>query len=135
MTKTLHVVGAAIIENGKMLAAQRAQGRSLGGLWEFPGGKIEPGESVDAAILRELQEEFGAKAEVTGHVAGMFSYEYDFGIVELQIAYVKLLSPIVKTIAHDELRWVTPTEASQLEWPPADVTPIKHLIETDFNSL
>src|SRR3954471_7122881 len=64
------VVGAAILENGRVLAARRARPPSLAGLWELPGGKVEQGESLATAAVREIEEELGCLIEVTGALDG-----------------------------------------------------------------
>jgi len=81
--KKIEVVGAIIINNNKLLAAQRAAGRSLGTLWEFPGGKIEPNESSKDALKRELSEEFGAKSTILKPFNINGDAKYDFGEVIL----------------------------------------------------
>ena len=129
----IQVVGAIIIKDHKLLAAQRASNRVLGGYWEFPGGKIEPSETPEAAMSRELKEEFGAKATVFEKFSIDGIAELEFGEVILHCYYVRLDSNISKTIAHDELRWVTPDEALALYWAPSDVAVIKALAKTGFN--
>ncbi|AKP03059.1 (deoxy)nucleoside triphosphate pyrophosphohydrolase [Companilactobacillus pabuli] len=129
----IQVVGAIIIKDHKLLAAQRASNRVLGGYWEFPGGKIEPSETPEAAMSRELKEEFGAKATVFEKFSIDGIAELEFGEVILHCYYVRLDSNISKTIAHDELRWVTPDEALALDWAPSDVAVIKALAKTGFN--
>lgn len=129
----IQVVGAIIIRDHKLLAAQRASNRVLGGYWEFPGGKIEPSESSENAMIRELKEEFGAKATVFEKFSIDGDAELKFGEVILHCYYVRLDSDITKTIAHDELRWVTPEEAIKLSWAPSDVAIIKELAKTGFN--
>ncbi|UOX36402.1 (deoxy)nucleoside triphosphate pyrophosphohydrolase [Weissella cibaria] len=133
MTKRIPVVGAAIIENGKLLAAKRTEGRSLGGYWEFPGGKIDSGETPEEALKREVFEEFGANATIFEKIEEPFEKEYDFGVVVLEILYVRLDSEITKTIEHEELRWVSEQEALELSWAPTDVPAIKELVERGFN--
>ncbi|MCS8561315.1 (deoxy)nucleoside triphosphate pyrophosphohydrolase [Weissella cibaria] len=133
MTKRIPVVGAAIIENGKLLAAKRTEGRSLGGYWEFPGGKIDSGETPEEALKREVFEEFGANATIFEKIDEPFEKEYDFGVVVLEILYVRLDSEITKTIEHEELRWVSEQEALELSWAPTDVPAIKELVERGFN--
>lgn len=129
----IQVVGAIIIKDHKLLAAQRAANRVLGGYWEFPGGKIEPSEEPKDAMARELQEEFGAKATVFEKFSIDGDAELTFGEVILHCYYVRLDSDITKTIAHDELRWVSPKEALELSWAPSDVAVIEALAKTGFN--
>lgn len=129
----IQVVGAIIIKDHKLLAAQRASNRVLGGYWEFPGGKIEPLETPENAMSRELREEFGARATVFEKFSIDGVAELEFGEIVLHCYYVRLDSEITKTIAHDGLRWVTPKEALSLSWAPSDVAVINALAETRFN--
>lgn len=128
----IQVVGAIILKDHKLLAAQRASNRVLGGYWEFPGGKIEPSEAPEKATARELSEEFGAQATVFDKFSIDGDAELTFGEVVLHCYYVRLDSDITKTIAHDELRWVTPKEALELSWAPSDVAVIEALAKTGF---
>lgn len=130
--KKIEVVGAIILKDHKLLAAQRAAGRSLGSLWEFPGGKIEPGETPEQALERELREEFGAESTIFEPFTINGDAKYDFGEIILYCYYVRLNSQIVKTIEHDELRWVNEKEAGELEWAPTDVPVIQELIKEGF---
>ncbi|MBM7543775.1 8-oxo-dGTP diphosphatase [Weissella beninensis] len=132
MKKEISVVGAAIIKDHKLLAAKRSVGRSLGGYWEFPGGKIEKDETAEAALKREIFEEFGAKSTILKKLDQIFSKEYDFGTVMLEVIYAELDSEIIKTIEHDELKWVSETEAQQLNWAPTDIPAIAELISKGF---
>lgn len=132
MIKEIPVVGAAILKNGKLLAAKRSSGRSLGGLWEFPGGKIEKDEIAALALKREIFEEFGAQSTIYQEFHDVFTKEYEFGKVILHVLYATLDSEITKTIEHEELRWVTTEEAMALEWAPTDVPAIEKLIERGF---
>ena len=90
MKKNIHVVGAVIIEDDKILCAQRGPSKSLPLKWEFPGGKIEAGETPQEALSREIKEEMQCKVEIGDQVEHTV-YEYDFGIVHLTTFYCKLL--------------------------------------------
>ena len=74
--KTINVVGAAIVKDGKVLCAQREKAESLAGFWEFPGGKIEPHETARQALHREIEEELLCEVEVANEVCTS-SYDYD----------------------------------------------------------
>lgn len=80
MKKEINVVGAVVTNDGKILSAQRSESMSLPGMWEFPGGKIEPGETPRAALVREMQEELLCTVVIGDEVAST-RYEYDFGFV------------------------------------------------------
>jgi 8-oxo-dGTP diphosphatase len=130
VTKQIHVVGAVIIRDGLVLCAQRGEGGSLAGLWEFPGGKIEPGESPAAALEREIAEELGCTIEV-GDLITTTSHEYEFGTVNLTTFYCRLTSGTPTTSEHAAIRWLPPTDLTTIEWAPADV-PAVHVIQADF---
>ncbi len=80
MAKRINVVGAVLTQGTKVLAAQRGEGMSLAGMWEFPGGKIEQGETPQEALRRELQEELLCTAEI-GEKVTTTEHDYDFGTV------------------------------------------------------
>ncbi|GAA1994425.1 (deoxy)nucleoside triphosphate pyrophosphohydrolase [Microbacterium pumilum] len=114
------VVGAVIIRDGFVLCAQRGSAGLLGGLWEFPGGKIEPGETPQQALVREIAEELDCFVSVGAEVA-LTHHQYEFGVVRLQTFYCQLLTGTPSATEHAELRWVAPTDLSALEWAPADI--------------
>ncbi|GAA2006779.1 (deoxy)nucleoside triphosphate pyrophosphohydrolase [Brevibacterium samyangense] len=126
MKKQINVVGAVIMANGEVLCAQRGPG-ALEGYWEFPGGKIEPGEQPEQALAREIREELECEVEVGEHV-DTTSYEYDFGIVTLSTYYCTLLSGTPVLTEHADVRWLAPADMTTLEWAPADVPAVEKII-------
>lgn len=129
--KTINVVGAAIVKDGKVLCAQRGEGRSLAGFWEFPGGKIEPHETARQALHREIEEELLCEVEVADEVCTS-SYDYDFGTVVLTSFVCHLLSGTPRLTEHHEIRWVAPAEMSALHWAPADREAVRLISAMDF---
>ncbi|MFY9713615.1 MAG: (deoxy)nucleoside triphosphate pyrophosphohydrolase [Microbacterium sp.] len=127
MGKTVNVVGAIIFRDGKALAARRGPTMSLPGLWEFPGGKIEPGESPQEALSREVAEELHCTIEVGEHVTAT-SHLYDFGTVVLTTFYARLSSGDPMATEHSELRWCTGPELNALEWAPADLPAVTEAV-------
>ena len=128
MSKQIYVVGAAILnENHQILASKRADDRILGTLWEFPGGKIEPGETPEQALTRELREEFNDQITVGPAVGPTSVYEYDFGTVHLTVFYARLESHHFDLVAHSELRWCNQAELGELTLAGADA-PIAKLV-------
>ena len=125
--KIVHVVGA-IIENetGKILCALRGPEMTLPNFWEFPGGKIEEGETKEAALKREIQEELGCTIEVFDQIEDT-TYEYEKFIVRLETFMSKVISGTPTLSEHAEIRWVSREELPSLNWAPADIPAIEKL--------
>ncbi|MDY7541178.1 MULTISPECIES: (deoxy)nucleoside triphosphate pyrophosphohydrolase [unclassified Cryobacterium] len=132
MKKRINVVGAVITRGQTILAAQRSSTMSLPGLWEFPGGKIEPNELPEQALIRELEEELLCSAEIGQHVETT-EHEYDFGIVILTTYYCSLVAGEPHLTEHSEIRWVPAAELDQLEWAPADIPAVERVMR-DFRA-
>ncbi|KRM96784.1 mutator MutT protein [Liquorilactobacillus aquaticus DSM 21051] len=130
--KDIYVVGAALLRNNRILAAKRNPDRMLGGMWEFPGGKIQGNETPQAALKRELAEEFSDKI-ITGPQAAMeVHHEYTFGTVNLKVYYAKLLTQNFNLIAHSQICWVQSSELKKLDWAPANWPIIEKIAKTDL---
>jgi len=127
MKKNIHVVGAVIIEKGKILCAQRGKNMSLPLLWEFPGGKIEKGESPNEALQREIKEEMLCEIDI-GEQVEHTVYEYDFGIVHLTTFKCKIIKGTPILTEHEAVKWLTPHELPLLDWAPADIPAINKLV-------
>jgi len=129
MSKLIDVTGAVIIRDGAVFAAQRGPGKALAGMWEFPGGKIEPGETPEESLARELKEELLVDAIVGDHVTTT-EYEYDFGTVRLS-TYLCVLSPDAEPTLteHADSRWIPLAELQELEWAPADIPAVNLIAE------
>jgi 8-oxo-dGTP diphosphatase len=120
VTRHIHVVGAVIIRDGLVLCAQRGATGALPGLWEFPGGKVEAGESPASALTREITEELGCTV-IVGEEVTTTKHEYDFGIVSLTTHYCELTAGGPQASEHAALAWRRPEELDSLEWAPADI--------------
>lgn len=115
MKKHIHVVGAIIIKNGKILCAQRGPAKSLPYKWEFPGGKVETGETPQKALKREILEEMRCNIEI-GKQLEHTVYEYDFVIVHLTTFYCKLQKGEPVFIEHVSIKWLPPNKLFSLDW-------------------
>lgn len=124
--RQIDVVGAVILNEGRILCAQRGPVGSLAGMWEFPGGKIERGESAQQALEREILEELGCTIAVR-ELINTASYGYDFGTVNLTTFYCELVSGQPNATEHSALEWRSPSELDDLEWAPADLPAVEQI--------
>ncbi len=116
----IRVVAGAIIADGQLLAARRGPGMSLAGLWELPGGKVEPGEGDRAALARELHEELAVQVQVGAHLAESL-HRYPSKTVRLIAYRCTLIAGTPRLSEHAELRWLTAGALQSVAWAPADV--------------
>ena len=116
----IEVVGAVIVRDGLVLCAQRGPDGSLSGKWEFPGGKVEHGESGRLALEREIDEELRCVVAVGDEIA---TTQHDDGrvVVVLTTFWCRIVSGTPQLTEHTALRWVAPGELGGLDWAPADV--------------
>ncbi|NEM90879.1 (deoxy)nucleoside triphosphate pyrophosphohydrolase [Galbitalea soli] len=128
MVKRIEVVGAVIVRDGLVLCAQRGPDAKLPGLWEFPGGKVESGESPREALEREIREELGAEVKA-GDQVEVTVHEYAFGEVHLTTFYCDLLSDTVTATEHEAVTWLPRSDLLQLEWAPADIPAVRAVME------
>lgn len=111
------VVGAAIVRDGRVLAARRSAPPALAGGWEFPGGKVEPGESAEAALARECREELGVSIAV-GALLGTADIRPGYA---LHVYVAALLAGEPRPLEdHDALAWLSGDELDDVPWLPAD---------------
>ncbi|MFM1966702.1 MAG: pyrophosphohydrolase [Actinomycetota bacterium] len=113
------VVAAAIERNGRYLAARRTQPDWAAGRWEFPGGKVESGESETDALVREIREELGVEIAVGARVLGEWALHEEL-VLHLYVATLMDGEP-EPLDHHDELRWVAPGEFDDVAWLESDV--------------
>lgn len=132
MRKQIKVVGAVIVRNGEVLCAKRGPSGSLAGLWEFPGGKVEPGETARKALEREIAEELGCRVDVGAELTTT-RHEYDFGVVTLTTFWCQLTEGTPQLTEHAEVRWCAPSGLERLDWAAADV-PAMRMIAAGLSS-
>ncbi|WNI22689.1 (deoxy)nucleoside triphosphate pyrophosphohydrolase [Streptomyces sp. ITFR-16] len=112
------VVAGAVYDRGRLLAARRSAPPELAGGWELPGGKVEPGESGEQALVRELREELGVETEPLERIPG--EWPLSRGYV-LHVWTVRLISGVPEPLEdHDELRWLGPGEIDTVDWLELD---------------
>lgn len=117
--RTVEVVAAMIEREGKFLACQRPAHKARGLMWEFLGGKVEPGETREAAIVRECREEIGAEIAVLGTLADV-THDYEDFIIHLTLFRAAIASGEVQRLEHADIRWVTLAEAEAMPFCEAD---------------
>ncbi len=120
------VVGAAVVRHGRVLATRRTQPPEAAGQWEFPGGKVEPGEDPDDAVVREICEELGCEVRVTGMLAGAQPVKPGY---TLHVAVAELVDGEPVPHEHDALRWLAPEELDQVAWLAPDLPFLPELRE------
>lgn len=116
-------MAGAIFRGGKLLAARRRAGDGRGGLWELPGGKVEPGEGPAQCLARELREELGVTVAV-GRRLAQVEHAYPEISIRLMVHRCELLLGEPEALEHAELRWIELEHVGELAWSPADAAVI-----------
>lgn len=116
----ISVTAAILIEEEKVLIAQRKSTDHLAGKWEFPGGKIEPGETPEMCLHRELKEEFGIDTLI-GQFLAESVYHYDQISIRLLAYQAMVQQGVLVPIDHDDIAWVTIHQMDQYDFAPADI--------------
>jgi 8-oxo-dGTP diphosphatase len=120
MSEYLQVAAAVIKDGDKIMIAKRAEGKVLGGMWEFPGGKIEEGETGAEALKRELKEEFDVDAKIGDFIMSV-KHTYPKVKIELHAYFVEIVDGEFKLIDHTELEFLEPSKMCPAILAPADV--------------
>ena len=127
--RTVLVAAAALVDgDGRVLIAQRPEGKQLAGLWEFPGGKVEEGETPEAALIRELREELGI--EVTPACLAPFvfaSHTYETFHLLMPLYLIRRWEGVVTPHEHAAVKWVKPARLADHPMPPADEPLVAYL--------
>lgn len=128
------VLAGVVLHNNRMMIARRSAHKSNGGLWEFPGGKIESGESDQEGLIREFQEEFGMEIRVTDFL-GTFYFSSPSLSIELRVWFAEAVTMPVHATDHDQIEWVTKDEMADYTFSPADIPAVKMIHEGNFISV
>ena len=118
--KIVNVVAAIIKDNDKIFATQRGYGDLKGG-WEFPGGKVEPHETLQEALKREIKEELVVEIEVDDFVAKI-EYDYPNFHLSMNCFFARIINGKLKLKEHSNAKWLTSDELDSVDWLPADLT-------------
>ncbi len=120
------VCAVMMSDDGTYLVCRRRQDRHLGGLWEFPGGKLEPGESAPEALRREIREELDIDIEV---MEALPTVDWSDGAVTIRLHpfFCRILAGEPQALDHDELRWCCAEEFAALDWAPADLPVLEEI--------
>ncbi len=121
-------VVCGVIQNpeGAYLACLRPSGKHLGGLWEFPGGKVDPGESPEAALVRELVEELAVRVEILSQFTPVV-WSYGETTIRLCPFLCRIVSGDLQALEHEQVLWVFPADFDNLMWAPADIPVLREL--------
>jgi 8-oxo-dGTP diphosphatase len=132
VTRTILVAAAVLVENGRVLLSQRKAGTHLAGAWEFPGGKVEPGEDPRTALRRELREEVGIEA-IVGEIVDATFHRYEEAQKSVLLLFFEAEreehSPEPRPIDVAAIRWALPGELDPALFPAADVSVLRKVVK------
>ena len=131
MENRIKVIAGLIISNNKYLIAKRNSKKVLGGLWEFPGGKINHNESPKDCLKRELKEELNIDSTI-GEFICQNSHDYDDFSIDLHLYEVKSFKGEILNIEHDEVKWISKEKFDDFDFAPADI-PLINKIREQWN--
>ncbi|HEX4096173.1 MAG TPA: (deoxy)nucleoside triphosphate pyrophosphohydrolase [Caulobacteraceae bacterium] len=125
----LLVAACALVDaDGRVLMCQRPEGKQLAGLWEFPGGKLEPGETPEACLIRELKEELDIEVATACLAPFVFaSHSYETFHLLMPLYLCRRWEGMVRPLEHPQIRWVRPAQMGELPMPPADAPLVAYL--------
>ncbi len=128
----IKAAAAVIVSDGKILAAKRKNERLGGGFWEFPGGKLEPGETPKQACQREVAEELGDQCEVLERIEVSRHFTTPYGELEIDFFWTKLKTYNLKLVAASEYRWLTPEQLASVTWLKPSEPVLEVIKQTDL---
>lgn len=120
------VVAALVWDEGRFMICQRPEGKARGLLWEFVGGKVEMGEGLREALVRECKEELAVTVEA-GDVYMEVVHEYPDMTVRLTLFEARIVEGVPQKLEHNDIRWITPAEIDEYDFCPADVEILERL--------
>jgi 8-oxo-dGTP diphosphatase len=123
----IEVCCAIIVEGDKILATRRSHGMHLAGFWEFPGGKIEPGETAETCIIREIHEELDIEVIIENQLPSV-EHHYTEKSIRLIPFICKIKSGIITLTDHSEFRWLARHEVSSVNWAAADLKVLEEFL-------
>ena len=127
-----HVTAGLVWKNEKLLITRRPEGSHLAGYWEFPGGKQEPGESLEACLEREMREELAIEVKAATHLL-QIDHDYETKSITLHLFQCNFLSGTPMPLGCDEIRWVKPEELANYQLPPPDIQVLPFLQNLPWN--
>ncbi|GAB1786457.1 (deoxy)nucleoside triphosphate pyrophosphohydrolase [Priestia megaterium] len=125
------VTAAIIKDKNRLLIAKRHSKDPLGGKWEFPGGKIEPGETPQDCLVREIKEELGVEVKI-GPFYDDNVYNSQDHCIHLLFYWAEIIKGEVIPVVHDDLKWITINELASFDFAPADIPIVKKLMKEDI---
>ena len=128
VNKMVEVVAALIWDNGKFMICRRPQNKARALLWEFVGGKVEPGETKEQALIRECCEELAVNISVGGEFMNV-THEYPDITVHLTLFCATIKEGVPRLIEHSDLKWIVPKEIHNYEFCPSDKEILQKIIE------
>ena len=128
----VRVTAAIIIKEGKFLIAQRRATDRLANMWEFPGGKIENGETPEECLKREIKEELGISIIVNQYI-GSSVYHYDHISIELMAYHAEWISGEIQSVSHKQLAFINRTEVRNYSFAPADIPFVEMISRGEIN--
>lgn len=133
-SSVLDVAAAILFRDGKYLVTRRCEGDSFGGFWEIPGGKKDPGETLEQAVVREIREELGLEVEVVSYYRTV-RYPYPTRTVDLHLFHCRIVSGEPKALECQAFAWVEPARLKELPFPDADASLVEELSrKTDWST-
>lgn len=128
MGKITEVVAALIWDGGRFMICQRPAHKARGLLWEFVGGKVEPGETREAALIRECREELAVELSV-GEVFMEVLHEYPDITVRLVLLHASIACGVPQKIEHHDIQWITPEQIPDYDFCPADTEILERIVK------